>query len=88
MLFRSIILVHIITRKSDGSLIGDPEIVSRGFTSTKEADGLLNQARKTILNTIKRNPDNLEKNITKTLSGFIYRETRRRPTIMVTISSI
>jgi len=83
-----IILVHIITRKSDGSLIGDPEIVSRGFTSTKEADGLLNQARKTILNTIKRNPDNLEKNITKTLSGFIYRETRRRPTIMVTISSI
>ena len=83
-----IILVHIITRKSDGSLIGDPEIVSRGFTSTKEADGLLNQARKTILNTIRRNPDNLEKNITKTLSGFIYRETRRRPTIMVTISSI
>jgi ribonuclease J len=83
-----IILVHIITRKSDGSLIGDPEIVSRGFTSTKEASGLLNQARKTILNTIKHNPDNLEKNITKTLSGFIYRETRRRPTIMVTISSI
>ncbi len=83
-----IILVHIITRKNDGSLIGDPEIVSRGFTSTKEAGALLNQARKTILNTIKRNPDNLEKNITKTLSGFIYRETRRRPTIMVTVSSI
>jgi len=83
-----IILVHVILNKHDGSLVTDPEVVSRGFTSTKEADGLFNQAHKTIISTIKRNPANLEKDITKTLSGFIYRETRRRPTIMVTVSKI
>ena len=83
-----VILVHVIMNKKDGSLVTDPEIISRGFTSTREADGLFPQARKTILDTIKRNPSNIEKEITKILSGFIYRETQRRPTILVTVSNI
>ncbi len=83
-----VILVHVILNKKDGTLITDPEIISRGFTSSREADELFPQARKTILDTIKRSPSNMEKEITKILSGFIYRETQRRPTILVTISKI
>ena len=83
-----VILVHIILNKKDGSLVTDPEIISRGFTSSSEADELFPLAQKTILETIKRSPSNLEKEITKILSGFIYRETGRRPTILVTISKI
>ena len=83
-----VILVHVILKKKDGSLVTDPEIISRGFTSSTEADELFPLAQKTILNTIKRSPSNIEKEITKILSGFIYRETRRRPTILVTISKI
>ncbi|MGV8025825.1 MAG: ribonuclease J [Anaerolineaceae bacterium] len=83
-----IILVHVILNKKDGSLIIDPEIISRGFTSTREEDELFPQARRTILETIKRSPANLEKEVTKILSGFIYHETQRRPTILVTISNI
>ncbi len=83
-----VILVHVILNKKDGSLITAPEIISRGFTSTREADELFPQARKTILDTIKRNPANLEKEVTKILSGFIFHETQRRPTILVTVSNI
>ncbi|HOJ01445.1 MAG TPA: ribonuclease J [Anaerolineaceae bacterium] len=83
-----VILVHVILNKKDGALITDPEIISRGFTSTREADELFPQARRVILDIIKRSPSSLDKEITKILSGFIYRETQRRPTILVTISKI
>ncbi len=83
-----VILAHIILNKKDGSLVTEPEIISRGFTSSSEADELFPQAHKIIIDTIKRNPSNLEKEVTKILSGFIYRETQRRPTILVTVSNI
>lgn len=83
-----IVLVHLVIKKETDGLIAEPEIISRGFTSTGEAEALLRQARPNIMNAINRKPKNLEKAVTKSLSGYIYRKTRRRPTIIVTISKI
>lgn len=83
-----IVLVHLVMRKETDGLIAEPEIISRGFTSTGEAEALLRQVRPNIMNAINRKPKNLEKAVTKSLSGYIYRKTRRRPTIIVTISKI
>ncbi|HEY60007.1 MAG TPA: ribonuclease J [Anaerolineae bacterium] len=83
-----IVLIHINLNRKTGSLHGKPEIASRGFTATQEAEEILRQAQKPIVEAIKRSNGNLERAITKTMRGFLYKATHRRPTIIVTISRI
>ena len=83
-----IVTVHINLDSKNGQLKGEPALASRGFASAQEAQEILQQALQPLTQTIKRSSGNLEGNVRNTLGNFLYKQTRRRPTIMVTISKI
>ena len=83
-----IVLVHINLNGHSSQLIGKPEIISRGFAASQEAQGILNRLEKHIIKTVDTSNGNLERNIIRTAKSFIYKETRRNPTVLVTISKI
>ena len=78
-----------------GYLVSGPDIVSRGFVYVKEADVLLDGARRlaesVIVNSItRRNYDRaqLKSNIRDEISRYIFKQTKRRPMVIPVIMEL
>jgi ribonuclease J len=81
-----IVLVNLILDKETGRLREEPEVLTRGFVYEQDADLLFKEARKRIAETVSRANGNLQEDLQQMLKTFLYNETRRRPTIFVTMS--
>lgn len=81
-------IVILNVNPNKGELNARPEIVSRGFTYTGEAQTWLEEARNTIVNSI--NPDNLRSRdymtvkitLRKALTNYLNKKLKRRPMIV------
>ena len=82
-----IILVHINLNNND-VLHGKPKIASRGFAASQEADEMLHHLEQPVRDSLKNSNGNMEKNVIRTVKNFIYKKTRRKPTVLVTITKI
>jgi len=82
------VLVHVNLDIKTNQLRGKPAINSRGFASTEGAEELLAEMVKPVVETVKRSNGNMENEIIRAVSGYIYKQTRRRPTVLVTFSRI
>jgi ribonuclease J len=60
-------------------LVGEPQIVSRGFGHLDEAGELLPASRNEIKRLYKRGSHNLH----RSLENFFYRETQSRPVVLL-----
>jgi ribonuclease J len=73
----------------DGSMIGEPEILSRGFIDFKDGSDVIEGSKETIDRVIRSHKDNgggkLSKKIEDALSRYLYTETGRRPLVQVII---
>ncbi len=83
-----VVLVHINLDKRSGNMIGKPDILSRGFAASQEAAGILRRLDNPVTKTIGNSNGNAERNIIRTVKNIIYKETRRNPTVLVTISKL
>jgi ribonuclease J len=80
-----IVLVNLLLDKSTGRLREEPEVLTRGFV-LRDSDELLSEARRRISDAVSRGNGNLQEDLQQLLKTFIYNETKRRPTIFVTMS--
>lgn len=71
-------IVALIPVDEHRELVGEPQIVSRGFVYLKEAEDLLAAGREQIKRHYKRGSHNLR----RALEDFFYRETRSRPVVL------
>lgn len=78
-----------------GTVAAGPDIVSRGFVYVRESEELMDDARKIIMQTLETCLTNQTKDwmtiksaIKDSLSGFIYRKTKRSPMILPIIMEI
>jgi ribonuclease J len=83
-----VVMVHLNLDLKTNQLRGRPAINSRGFASTQGAEEILSEVVRTVVETVKRSNGNLENDIIRAVSGYIFKETHRRPTILVTFSRI
>jgi ribonuclease J len=81
-----IVLVNLLLDKQTGRLRDEPEVLSRGFVHTQDADELLGAARQKIAEAVSRGNGNVQDDLQQMLKTFLYNETRRRPTIFITLS--
>jgi ribonuclease J len=81
-----IVLVNLLVDKHSGRLLDEPEVLSRGFVHTQDANKLLAEVRRKIAELASRANGNLEDDLQQMLKSFLYNETKRRPTIFVTLS--
>jgi ribonuclease J len=74
--------------RRSGQLVGQPRIVTRGFIFTPEADELLAGAQDVVRSAATGTPGadsrEIEEKVELALSRFLYRETKRRPVVVVT----
>ncbi|MGD8403247.1 MAG: ribonuclease J [Anaerolineales bacterium] len=81
-----IFLIDLNVDKYSGRLLGEPEILTRGFLSPDEANELLPEVRKRIMGIVNGGGLDAEKDIAGAVKSFLYNETKRRPMVFVTLS--
>ncbi|HKY54434.1 MAG TPA: ribonuclease J, partial [Anaerolineales bacterium] len=79
-------LIDISVDKLNGRLLHDPEIITRGFVSPEDAEELLPEVRKHIMDVVNNNGWESEKDIANAVRSYLYEETKRRPMVLVTLS--
>ncbi|HLC23246.1 MAG TPA: ribonuclease J [Dehalococcoidia bacterium] len=83
-----IVVAIVAMDKRDGSLVGRPDIVSRGFVDEKESPELLEQSRDLLAQALSRGGPHVAEwayvsgKVKDTLSRFFYEQTKRRPMIL------
>src|SRR5215207_3891379 len=81
-----IFLIDISVDKLDGRLLHDPEIITRGFVSPEDAEELLPEVRKHIMDVVNNSGWESEKDISNAVRSYLYEETKRRPMVLITLS--
>lgn len=76
-----------------GQIIGEPEIISRGFIYLRDADELLNQVKSVITETLEQPAQNgrrgkRREQLQENISKMLYNETKRRPMVFSIINEI
>jgi ribonuclease J len=71
-------IVALIRVNKKGQLVGEPQIVSRGFVHLDESEDLLAASRKEI----KRHLERGTRDLRRALEDFFYRMTRSRPVVL------
>jgi len=80
-----IFLIDLSVDKLNGRLLHAPEIITRGFVSPDDAETLIPEVRKHIMDIINDGNDS-EKDIANAVKSYLYEETKRRPMVFVTLS--
>ncbi|HLO17777.1 MAG TPA: ribonuclease J [Anaerolineales bacterium] len=81
-----IFLIDISVDKLDGRLLHDPEIITRGFVSPEDAEEMIPEVRKRIMEAVNGGGWDNEKDIVNAVKSYLYEETKRRPMVLVTLS--
>ncbi len=92
ILARDGFMIVSINVDSKGKVVGDPEIISRGFVYLRDSDDLLRNVRETVNNVMRsmngssdsRRRDKLEESISRVL----YNETKRRPMVFSIVNEV
>jgi ribonuclease J len=80
-----IVVVSVSIDRFTAEVLGEPEIVSRGFMCAIENVELNARIKKKVIETIKRVGTKERLEIEQVVKNYIYTETRRRPVILVNL---
>ena len=88
-----IVVVIVTVEKARNKLLGDPDIVSRGFVYMKESEKLIKESQGVIRNSIKSNGKiknwlAVREKIASDLSRFLFKKTARRPMVLPVIIGV
>lgn len=81
-----IMIVDISIDKLTGRVLHDPEIITRGYVSPDDAESLLPEVRKRVMNVIHNGEASSEKDIINAVKSYLNQETKRSPMVFVTLS--
>lgn len=87
------VVVVVTIHKNTNRLLGEPEIISRGFVYMKESAGLIKGSQDTVKKTLKlngkvRNWLSVKEKITSDLSRYLFKKTARRPMVLPVIVDV
>lgn len=89
------LIVVVVTVNSDGKIMANPEVISRGFVYVKESEELMDEIRDLAMEILQKNfgkrkssYSNIKNNVKDELSSFLYQKTKRKPMILPVIIEI
>ena len=90
-----ILTVVVTLSKDDKTIVAGPDIISRGFVYVRESEGLMDEARDIVRNTLldceEKNISDwatLKSNVRDELRSYLYEKTKRKPMILPIIMEI
>lgn len=81
------VIIHVNLDCDQNRVLGEPEIISKGFVFVRDAMDLFDEARGLVLKVAEKGlSEGLEARIENELSRFFYAETKRKPMVFAFIS--
>lgn len=81
-----ILLITVTIDKYSNRLLNAPEVITRGFMSPEDFNGLVSSIQKKVETLVNNGGMDDEKLIADTVRSMLYNETRRRPMVFVVIT--
>jgi len=87
-------MIVVTVDKQTGSVIGEPEIITRGFVHLNEQDPIMREARKRVVDSIANPGDHISEiallntQIKDALSRYLYEQTKRRPMVFPVVVEV
>jgi ribonuclease J len=81
-----ILLIDISLDKLTGRLQHAPEIITRGFVSPEDAENLIPEVQKRVMDVVHGSGIDDEKDIVNAVKSYLHQQTKRRPMVFVTLS--
>jgi ribonuclease J len=80
------VVVVSLALDSNGRLLDEPEILTRGFVYKHDADELMEAVAEQVIDAVEQGRGDLHNDVVQRVRSYLYRETKRRPQIFVTLS--
>jgi ribonuclease J len=81
-----ILLIDINLDKYSGRLLNEPEILTRGYVSSEDAELLIPEVRKRVMDIVNNNGFDNEKDLINAVKSYLNQQTKRTPMVFVTLS--
>src|SRR5512143_655198 len=81
-----ILLIDISLDKFTKRLLHEPEILTRGYVSPQDAEALIPEVRKRVMEVVNGGVLENEKDIVSAVKNYLHEVTKRRPMVFVTLS--
>ncbi len=81
-----ILLIDISLDKLTKRLLHEPEILTRGYVSPQDAEALIPEVRKRVMEVVNGGGLENEKDIISAVKSYLHEATKRRPMVFVTLS--
>lgn len=81
-----ILLIDISLDKMTGRLLGEPEIITRGYVSPQDAETLIPEVRKRVMEIVNGGGLENQKDIVSAVKSYLHDAIKRRPMVFVTLS--
>ncbi len=81
-----ILLVDISLDKLTGRLLHEPEIITRGYVSPQDAETLIPEVRKRVMEVVNSGGLENEKEIVAAVKSYLHETVKRRPMVFVTLT--
>jgi ribonuclease J len=87
-LARDGVVVISLALDSGGRLLDNPEILSRGFIYKHDGDDLMEELGRQIIDSVEQGRGDIHNDVVQKARSYLYKETKRRPQIFVTLNWI
>ncbi|MFH1184307.1 MAG: ribonuclease J [Chloroflexota bacterium] len=81
-----ILLIDISLDKMTGRLLGEPEVLTRGYVSPQDAEKLIPEVRKRVMEIVNGGGLENQKDIVGAVKSYLHDAVKRRPMVFVTLS--
>lgn len=87
-----VVIANVQVDRDSHQILGEPDIISRGFVFLRDSERLLEGAEATISETLSENGHGsvrtIQRDIGRKLERYFYNETRRRPMVFVFVNEV
>ena len=89
-----VVVVSVTLSESTGKVLSPPDVDSSGFAELDESQDLFERTSKMVLTTLEQNGtadlklDEVKAKVTDSISKFLFKETRRRPTVFAIVDQV
>jgi ribonuclease J len=80
------VVVVSLALDSSGRLLDDPEILTRGFIYKHDAEELMEEVAGQVVDAVEQGRGDIHNDVVQRVRSFLYKETKRRPQVFVTLS--
>jgi ribonuclease J len=80
-----VMIVNLDIDKYTGQPRRDPEFITRGFIASQEGGEMMANLRRKVMDTASKANGHMQKDVEQAVSNFLYKETRRRPMVLVNV---